>query len=353
MSTDQRFRNYRLSAEAGGAPFRIDDWYRCPVPRKRLKALMRRSDRPALRDYGLWLALLAGSGALATLSWGSWLAVPALLVYGVLYASAAESRFHECLHRTPFRTRWLNELCLHVTGFMALKNSLLWRWSHTRHHSETVVVGRDPEIAYPRPPDLWGMALNLLHLRAGPTELKKTLRHAVGVMTDGERSFVPEGERPTVVRVARIHLAILALTGLAAILSQSWLPVLFVGLPTFYGSWLHHAMSAMQHAGLAEDVPDHRLNSRTVILNPVLAFIYSNMNYHLEHHMFPMVPSYALPALHEAIKGDCPPPYRGVIAAYREILPALWKQQRDPGYFVPRPLPAGAGATPDVTLAAA
>ena len=44
------------------------------------------------------------------------------------------------------------------------------------------------------------------------------------------------------------------------------------------------------HGGLAEDVVDHRLNSRTFYFNPIGRFIYLNMNYHIEHHMFPMVP---------------------------------------------------------------
>ena len=38
---------------------------------------------------------------------------------------------------------------------------------------------------------------------------------------------------------------------------------------------------------------DHRLNSRTVYMNPISRFIYWNMNYHIEHHMFPMVPYHA------------------------------------------------------------
>ena len=63
-----------------------------------------------------------------------------------------------------------------------------------------------------------------------------------------------------------------------------------------YGAWLHVLTGLTQHAGLAEDVLDHRLNSRTVYMNPVFRFIYWNMNYHVEHHMFPMVPYHALPA---------------------------------------------------------
>ena len=64
----------------------------------------------------------------------------------------------------------------------------------------------------------------------------------------------------------------------------------------------------LQHGGLADNVLDHRLNSRTVYMNPISRFIYWNMNYHVEHHMFPMVPYHALPRLHALIKDDLPPP---------------------------------------------
>jgi len=77
-------------------------------------------------------------------------------------------------------------------------------------------------------------------------------------------------------------------------------------------------------------------------MNPVFRFLYWNMNYHVEHHMFPMVPFHALPRLHEAIERDTPPAYDGTIAAYREIIPALLRQTRDPAFHVVRPVPQAA-----------
>ena len=73
------------------------------------------------------------------------------------------------------------------------------------------------------------------------------------------------------------------------------------GLVVFFG--------ITQHSALAEDVLDHRLNSRTVYMNPVFRFLYLNMNYHIEHHIFPMVPYHALPALHEEIRAHVPEPF--------------------------------------------
>ena len=121
---------------------------------------------------------------------------------------------------------------------------------------------------------------------------------------------------------------------------RSILPLLYVGLPSLYGGWLYLFFGLTQHAGMPENVTDHRRNSRTVQMNAVFRFLYWNMNYHVEHHMFPMVPYHALPRLQEAVKADCPEPYPSTWAAYREILATLWRQRREPSYHVQRALPA-------------
>jgi MocE subfamily Rieske [2Fe-2S] domain protein len=116
--------------------------------------------------------------------------------------------------------------------------------------------------------------------------------------------------------------------------------MMFVLLPRFYGGWLQQLLSLPQHAGLGEDTYDHRENTRTIYVNPVFAFLYVNMQYHLEHHAMPMTPFHALPKLHEAVKDQMPPPYKSLWAAYKELIPALIKQATgDPDYKVVRPIP--------------
>ena len=152
--------------------------------------------------------------------------------------------------------------------------------------------------------------------------------------------------------VARIWCAVFCVVIGWSIAIGSILPLMFVGLPSFYGAWLHLVFNLTQHAGLAEDVLDHRLNTRTVYLNPIFRFIYWNMNYHVEHHMFPMAPYHALPAVHQAIKADTPPAYRSLWEAYREIVPTLLRQLEDPSYFVVRKAPISGGPSPRSAIAA-
>ena len=39
-------------------------------------------------------------------------------------------------------------------------------------------------------------------------------------------------------------------------------------------------------------------------MNPINRFLYLNMNYHVEHHMFPLVPYHNLPKLHALVLAD-------------------------------------------------
>ncbi len=320
------------------------EWYHSEVPRKRMKELMRRRDAPALRDLALWLAALLLSGGLA--GWlylqGSWWALPFFLCYWVLYGSTSDARWHERGRGTAFRTAWINDLVYEVASFMIFRNATVWRWSHARHHTDTIIVGRDPEIVAMRPPHVFKVLLNFLALPNLYHGFKEMFIHAQGRLTAYQATFIPKPERPKVYLRARIYLAIYASVIALALVFQSWLPPLYVGLPVLLGGWLIMYLALTQHVGLAEDVLDHPLNARTIHMNPLLRFLYLNMNYHVEHHMFPMVPYHSLPALHEELKADLLKPYRSTFEAYREIIETLWRQLRDPAYYVKRELPPSA-----------
>ena len=54
--------------------------------------------------------------------------------------------------------------------------------------------------------------------------------------------------------------------------------------------------------------------------------------------MYPMVPSYNLPKLHEEIKFQLPKP-QTLFEAYKEIIPAVIKKSKDPDYYIPVKIP--------------
>ena len=328
------------------------DWYRPPLDSDRLRQLTdRRNGRTAAHTL-LWLALLVGEGALAYRSLGSFWAVPTFAVYGALYGGSADPRWHESGHGTAFRSRSANDAVYYLASFMLLREPTLWRWSHVRHHSDTIIVGRDPEIVFPRPPRLRTILPNYLHIFNGPAMLKQMVAHAFGRIDGDTRDFVPADDLRRVVWEARIFVAVLSSTVAWSLVTWSIVPLLFIGLPSFYGVWWLWFFGMTQHAGLREDVLDHRLNTRTIYMNPVFRFLYLNMNYHTEHHMFPSVPYHALPALHDEVKSFLPEPYPSTWSAYREIIATLLKQRRDPTYDIAdRVIPDGGTIATSICVA--
>lgn len=333
MATD-----YTLKPDSAASPC----WFRPDVDRADIRALMQKSDAIALRDTVLWLGGMLGLLGIAIALWPTWWSAPFWLAYGVLYGSGADARWHECGHQTAFKTPWMNAVVYHIASFMMMRNPAAWRSSHVRHHTDTIIPGRDPEIVAMRPPDLPVIALKFLGFYDLIPELIRLCLHAIGRVHPDEATYIRPTDPPKMFLAARVHLAIYGATIGLAIWLGSILPLMVIGLPRIYGAWHHVMTGVLQHLGLAENVTDHRLNTRTVLMNPVSRFIYLNMNYHLEHHMFTMVPYYNLPKLHDLLKHDLPAPDTSITAAYRRLLPVLVKQLRYKDAVIVPDLPDGA-----------
>ncbi|MEO6923353.1 MAG: fatty acid desaturase [Bryocella sp.] len=315
------------------------DWYQCPVPRAEMRKLLERRDGLAMWHTVLWFSLLGITAYFTIRLWGSWWAVIPYMFYAVFYATVSDSRWHEAGHGTAFKTDWMNNVLYEIASFMIVRESTPWRWSHVRHHSDTIVVGRDPEIAVPRPTNILNVIRTFFCIGAYKAYFSTLIPHAFNRMTRVEATYIPREEWSKVYWKARIHLSIYLLSFALSIYFRSFLPILLIGAPNLFGTWLTVTYGMTQHAGLAENVLDHRLNCRTVYMNPIHRYLYWNMNYHVEHHMYPLVPFHALPRLHQLVKDDCPPPYTSIFNAWSEIIPTIVRQIRDPGYYVRRQLP--------------
>jgi len=101
------------------------------------------------------------------------------------------------------------------------------------------------------------------------------------------------------------------------------LPIIYIILPTYIGKPIWFAVNVTQHLAAKVDTKDHRLSTYSVRINPILSFLYWHMEYHLEHHMFPMVPSYNLKKLRKEIDNELPKPFSSLFDFYKKVLPAV------------------------------
>ncbi|MCE2481692.1 MAG: fatty acid desaturase [Alphaproteobacteria bacterium] len=100
------------------------------------------------------------------------------------------------------------------------------------------------------------------------------------------------------VRVGRILAALYA--AVAAAMAAGWTaPLLYWVAPLLLGQPLLRLVLLAEHAGCPLRADMH-VNTRTTFTNPFVRFVTWNMPYHIEHHLHPGVPFFALPRLRRA-----------------------------------------------------
>ena len=318
-------------------------WYRSPIDPADLARLNQRSDWRGLLQTISFLAVLVCSGGIA------WYAVDKahiLIVIALIYLHGALSAFlvngfHELCHKTVFKTQALNALFRNIYSFLGWYNHVSFWASHQAHHRYTLHPPDDLEVVLPVDLTLRSyLAFAFINPRGFYLRMKNVLLLCFGVIeNDWERILFPpenvEGRR-ALFNWARVLIVGHGLIVIFSLLTGWWMLAVLITLAPFYGGGFQYLLNVAQHIGLTDKVSDYRINTRTILLNPVLAFLYWQMNYHIEHHMYAAVPCYHLPELHKLVKDDTPVPCRGVIGTWLQVIPILRRQQREPDYqFAP------------------
>ena len=328
----------------------LKTWYKPNLDKKILKELSKRSDLKGFVDISLFILTLILSGYLIILTWGTWWSIPALLLYGNIFYCKIISIQHETNHETYFKTRGFNKFFYNITSVLGAFEAVRWKWSHFHHHTYTIFTNEesyDYENNSPKPTEPIRFLLNFLPL--GPIiNIQKIrhfthfeiIKHSLGIITPVVKITVPEKEIKKIIKSSRVYVSFWLLVIVSSILFQTWLPIIMLILPPFYGNTILMICAMTQHAGLADNIKDHRKSTRTVIMNPFFSFLYSNMEYHIEHHIFPKIPCHNLKAFHQVIKDQMPSPKKGLISAYKEIIPAIFKQAKDKNYFIDVEVPS-------------
>ncbi len=315
-------------------------WYRVPIHRDELSRLLRRSDAlGALQTLG-YLGVLAATGTLAFEGAQRWdwpweLVVAIVFVHGMCWNFLING-FHELIHDTVFKTRWLNGFFLRIFSFLGWHNHHLFWTSHTEHHKYTLHPPRDLEVVVPirlTIRDFLDSAV--INFKGMFVTIRSNIRHARGQL-EGQWEHVLFDDNPDKARQmfnwSRILLAGHTAIAVAALWLHWWMIVVLVPLAQFYGGWLFFLCNNSQHVGLKDFTDDFRDSCRTIYLNPVVRFLYWHMNYHTEHHMYLAVPCYRLGRLHRLIKSDLPPCPRGLYATWKNIAMILKRQKIEPAY---------------------
>ncbi|WP_334174084.1 fatty acid desaturase [Pseudoxanthobacter sp.] len=263
-----------------------------------LRALSGKSDLAGFLQLGSHLGAIAVSSALLTWFWGTWLAVPAFIVQGILINFLYAGQ-HEMSHWTVFRTRRLNEIFGRIFGFVLIYPRDFDQIQHFAHHRYTNIRGKDGELQ--RPP--YSLTSYLLWM-LGPTywysRIRRVVRFSLGIVSE---TYIPDSRKPDVIREARWHLAGYAAIAVLSVVFHSWIAVTYWLAPMMLTKVVHQLQNTIEHLGLPH-VEDIALNTRSTRTNALMRWACWQMQYHTAHHAFPGVPFHKLRALHRTIFTD-------------------------------------------------
>ena len=291
------------------------------LTRAELRGFMQRSDALAFRHLALWLCVLAVTSVLVWLALGTWWMLPAMFVHGVVLVHFFSLQ-HECVHYTVFRTRKFNDYAGVVCGWVIGLPHQFFRYEHCDHHTHTQITGEDPEQV-PLPATIWGYLWYLSAIPYWRTKLGEISRHALGRLTDAERHFVPKVAEATLIREARVMVAVYAGIFAAMLVFQWWAPLWFWLVPLILGEPVMRFVRMTEHVG-RPTVAEMRENTRTNLVSRPMRFLCWNMNFHAEHHYASSVPFHALPRLHEKLRDHVHVEPGGYIGAHRQILAQIF-----------------------------
>lgn len=251
-------------------------------------------------SYGLLLALGPGwlSYVVQTTSWPLAMRLPFSLLLSVIagygffmLAGTAHEGFHLNLHRRPAISGLIGIMfsaC--IPGFIGIGFTLS-HWKHHRYTNQAL----DPDcIQFGRFRSFWTRLL-LARLSANAAYRRVALTLLFGRI-DAEAAS--NGMTLRTLRwlcLVNVGWHLLLMAGLIAVCISAPLFAVCVFLAPLMATVMITGLNPYQeHAGTGTE-HDTKARSRTSSLFTVLMF---GTNYHLEHHLYPRVPCWRLPALH-------------------------------------------------------
>jgi len=262
------------------------------VPTALLQELYRHTWWHNLKSI-LIFAMLIGCGFVAWNAESPWVVWPTYLAMGYLWMSVV-TFMHDCTHLVLFKKRWKNWVFGIVSTLPLPITFVSFMDDHLAHHK----YNRSP-----KDPDAFTMGarkfpdflLFYAYILIGGllTAIHFNFIYPVQKLR-GTKLWIHIGELALRVVVYGVMISWASQAGVLGKFLSVWL------IPVLLFTWLNSIRFIAEHYDTPWDA-GQLSGTRTIISNPVNRFFWNNINYHIGHHVFPAVPWYNLPRLHEAM----------------------------------------------------
>jgi len=217
---------------------------------------------------------------------------------------------HGLLFKNPSLNRWIGFLC----GLPTLIPFSAYRTNHLLHHAHER-TGKDPDD---------------IEVVAAKNSIPLVLMHYFALLLGAY--------------VFTLHVALVAfkeangkrkisiVTEYALIAASVAFLFWFFPTQSVLKIWVYPLLIA-SHLTSIRALPEHALTTggnpftatRTILSNKVMCFMLCNVNYHIEHHLFPGIPWYNLPKAHHLLADEYRRAGSSVYRSYTEFMIDFWK----------------------------
>ncbi len=235
---------------------------------------------------------------------------------------------HEGIHKRLSKTLWVNDMIARfLVGFPVFISLSKWRFIHLYHHQHTHTSADPDRAIYARYPlDRHKFRRLLLRDMCG-LNVFSTLKYFIDMplaTAEFNRRFLGQERARQYQQTADMRAfaffwigvlgGIVFLSGFSGV----WLLVLYWLVPYCTLTQVFFRIrGAIEHGNVPDPTHAYR-QTRTYFLTPLLAFFFApkQVNYHLEHHLYPSVPFYNLPRLHAVLRDTVYPDEQAYCEAF-------------------------------------
>ena len=296
------------------------------IPKDKLKPFLQRNNRNGLIHLAMHLGLIFFSGILVSISPNILIKVILMIAHGSFIAFLYAG-LHECIHKSAFKNKKLNEFVGYFIGFVLLRSFLNGRYRHMAHHTFTQHPEKDPDkVDFPS--SYLEYLKHVTSLSVWIRIIDNLFRHSLGKINKSEKNYIPQSEIKSLIFESRMMMGGYFIILLFSFYFSTTFFLIYWLIPRILGEPFLRLVRMVEHTG-KDETADMIHNTRTSFPSAFLKFLYWNMPYHVEHHLYASVPFYRLPKFHKLIKPHTDEIEPSILSVHIEILKQIWKNKKN------------------------
>ena len=296
------------------------------VNNKDLKPFLKRNNFNGIVHLSLHILLILFSGTLIYLLNDTYYQYLAIIFHGIFIAFLYAG-LHECIHKTAFKNRRLNEIVGHFIAFIILRSFLNGRFRHMAHHTFTQHPEKDPDkVSFPK--SFFEYIKHITSFAIWIRIIDNLVRHSLGKFNSSELEYIPQNQNKSLIIETRIMMIGYIMILFYSLYFSSMLFLLYWLIPRVLGEPFLRMVRMVEHTGM-DETADMIHNTRTSFPSRILKFLYWNMPYHVEHPLYANVPFYKLPKFHKLVKPYTDKEEDSILSIHLNILKQIWTNKKN------------------------